>query len=385
MKKLIFTLIGICLIALVYSCHRMSTPGQGELDAPIDSLFSIYFSDDSNPGAIVLVARGDSVIYSRGFGMARLDVNTEITDSTLFNVCSISKQFGAMAILKLQEQGLISLDDSVNRYFPEFKSPIFGRVTLRHLLAHTSGIPDKRPRTDAEWAEYVRHTPSVYTNVHDYKVFSLTKESIRYMENLDTLDFEPGTRYEYENPTYQLIMPLVERVTGQPFDTWMEANIFAPAGLTETVYFSPSRPLYNFAHGYRCDTTDGQWREYDYGEAEFFPTKADGGLYSSARDFLKWENALMSGRVVSQKSLKEATHKVIRTERPHTFYGLGLYIEESPGKPRKIYHTGDNGGFLTFEGYFPHNQIFYLIFANRPDWPREKVVAQLDSILLAKK
>lgn len=383
MKKLILSLITLCIIALVYSCHRTVTAAHGELDEPLDSLFSSYFYDDSNPGAIVLVAQGDSVIYSRGFGKARLDSDTEITDSTLFNLCSISKQFGAAALLKLQEQGLISLDDSLSLYFPEFKSPIFNRVKLRHLLAHTSGIPDSRPRTEAEWAEYVRHTPSVYSSVHDYKVYSLTKESIRYMETLNHLSFEPGTRYEYQNPTYQLILPLVERVTGQSFDSWMEQNIFAPAGLKETVYFSPSRPLRNFAHAYRSDTT-GVWSEYDYGEADFFPTKADGGLYSSARDFLRWENALMSGRVISKKSLAEATSKIIPTGRPHTFYGLGLFVQDIPGKPRKIYHTGDNGAFLTFEGYFPHNQIFYLIFANRADWPREKVVAELDSILLAK-
>lgn len=395
MRRLSLLLLPVIL--LLASCsggHDNAAPESPS--AALDSLFEASFGP-ADPGCVVLVAKGDSIIYSRGFGMARLDEPSVITDTTLFNICSISKQFAAIALLKLQEQGALSLDDSVSKYFPDFKAPFFSRITLRHLLSHTSGIPDTRPRTDEEWERYVRRYPTSFDNVRDYKVYALCEESVRYMTDLDSLAFEPGTAYEYQNPTYQLVLPIVEQVTGRKFTDWMRDSIFLPAGMTSTVFVDPGIPGSDcdYAHGYipatpspRPDTyvsPDGRWEESDYGEAFFFPTKADGGLYTSAREFLKWECALFGGRIVGQKSLDEAFTPLIATDLPHTSYGLGFFIEDCPGVPHKIFHTGDNGGFLTFEGYFPDNQIFYLIFANRPDWQRERTAEKVDSLLIAKR
>lgn len=389
-KTVIYLLLALCLPFAFSSCHRSAPIPVGPLQTSLDSLFGTMFDDDE-PGAIVLVAKGDSVIYSCGFGLADLSDATPMSDTSLLNICSISKQFSAIALLKLQEEGLLSLDDSLPKFFPEFTAPFYNKITLRHLLSHTSGIPDTRPRTRKEWNEYVVNHNSSFSNVRDFKLYGRTAESISYLTTLDTLDFEPGTAYEYENPTYQLALPIIESVTGMEFCAWMDSAIFKPAGMMNTVYLRPEKEQPQLAHAYKkaegpnrynyYRSDDDVWEEYDYGEADFFPTKADGGLYTSAREFLAWERALFGRRIVGEESLKQAFHSYIDTDIPNTGYGLGFFIEKLPDG-KKIYHTGDNGGYLTVEAYFPKEDLFYLVFANRPDWDREGTVAKVDSILL---
>ncbi len=363
------------------------------LTADIDSLFGAMFAD-SEPGAIVLIAKGDTVIYEQGFGKARLDENTPIDSTTLFNICSISKQFSSVALLILQERGALSMSDTVSQYFPEFHSPLLRQITLRQMMSHTSGIPDTRPRTEQQWQEYLKKHKSIYANVNDYKHYALWKESTQYLDDLDSLAFTPGTQYEYQNPTFQLVLPIVERLTDSEFTSWMHTNIFAGAGMKHTVYFQPDVPMNNYAHGYipaegeagtASRSKDGRWEESDYGEANFFPTKADGGLYTTSRDFLRWQRALYRNRIINEESLKQTVEPIVLTDEPDTYYGLGLYSYRREGFPLKIFHTGDNGGVYTYAAYFPGSEVSVIIFANRPDWDRPATVAAVDSILVAEK
>lgn len=398
MKKqtiIIMATLAVAASLMLGSCGRKAPQSKPDsLTSAIDSVFTSHFRP-GEPGAIVLVAKGDSIIYDKGFGFARLDTGEPVTDSTMFNICSISKQFSALALIKLAEEGRISLDDPLTKYFPKLNPEVFQGVTLRHMLSHTSGIPDARPRTKEEWIKYTQKHKSAFGTVRDFKHYALWKESTRYLEGLEKLNFEPGTKYEYMNPTYQLVLPIVEQVTGAKFTTWMKAHIFDRAGMENTMYVEPGVPSSNFAHAYTDPSTktpdyywtssDGNWEECDYAEADFFPTKADGGLFTSAIDFLRYERALFGGHLIKPESLKTMTAPVIATGDPYTQYALGLYIEDNPEKAHKIYHTGDNGGFMTFEGYFPESELFYLIFANRADWERPQVVEAMDSIFAAHK
>ena len=348
------------------------------VSSSLDSLFSSLFKPDE-PGAEVLVVRNDSIIYDRGFGLARLDSLMPISSNTMFNICSVSKQFSAMALFILAEQGKLSLDDTVDKYFPQFKADFFKRITLRHLLSHTSGIPDSRPRTEDEWKKYTKKHSTKFSNVTDFKHFCEEDESCRYLETIDSLEFEPGSRYEYQNPTFQLMLMIVEQATGEKFDDWMRENIFVPSGMTETTYFEPTKQIPRMSHGY--EYVDGKWQECDYGETNFFGTKADGGIYTTALEFVKWDKALFSDKLVSSAMRNEAHTGKIATDIPFTDYGYGWFIEKRPNRPEKIYHTGDNGGYLIFEGRFPEQNLFYLIFANRPDWNREETVEKVDRIV----
>lgn len=369
--------VGVCLSG----CHSSAKQEASPLQAGLDSLFTSLFPADE-PGAAVLVARGDSILYEGCFGQARLDTVMPITPHTMFNICSVSKQFSAVALAMLAEQGLLSLDDPVKKYFPKFQASFFNLITLRHLLSHTSGLPDARPRTPEQWQRYTASHATQFQNVEDFKHYCEEEESCRFMEQLDSLAFEPGSQYEYQNPTYQLALMIVEQVTGEKFDDWMRNHLFLPAGMEETTYFEPDKLIPRMAHGYERDE-EGCWQECDYGEANFFGTKADGGIYTTPREFLRWNTAVYGGTLISD-SLRQVLHTPrIATDIPATDYGYGWFIEHRPDRPQKIYHTGDNGGFFIFEGGFPSLNLFYLIFANRADWSREAVADAVDSLLLS--
>ena len=345
----------------------------------LDSLFTETFPSDG-PGALVLFVKDGKIVYDKGFGVADIETGAPLTDSTMFNICSVSKQFSSVALMLLQERGLLSLDDPLRKFFPAFRSDFYNRITLRHILSHTSGLPDSRPRTQREWEVYTSKYPTAFATLEEYKLFCEEDESCRYLEGLDSLAFEPGTAYEYQNPTYQLALMIVEQVTGQDFDSWMRENVFLPAGMTRSLYFEPGARIENLSHGYSRDE-NGQWKEDDYGECNFFGTKADGGLYTTPLEFVKWDQALYGDKVMTEGSRKEVHTPRIPTDIPDTYYGYGWFIERRPDRPEKIYHTGDNGGYLIFEGRFPEKDLFYLIFANEPHWDREGVVEKVDQIL----
>lgn len=388
LKILIIIACAVNCITLPDCSHKTDNP----MSLALDSLFYGVFSSPDEPGAIMLVAKGDSVVYRRCYGMADLDKKIPICDTTLFNICSLSKIYSAIALIKLQQQGFIDLDDSVTKYIPALSAPHYRNTTLRHLLSHTSGIPDARPHNERQWHEYRHHHNSSFESCRDYMLYALSYESTKYMVDIDSFTFEPGTAYEFQDPPYQLVLSIVEDASRKRFAPWMQANIFEPAGLTETMYFDPSLDQDNFSHGYIPATTDNtyhnwrsadnRWEESDYGESYFFPTKPDAGIFATARDFLKWNHALMGGKVVSDSLVRMATTSVIATDKPYVTSGLGFFIEKRPDMPRKIFHTGENGGYKAVEAYFPDSKVTYIILANRPDWSCEDVCRQVDNILL---
>ncbi|OFY45036.1 MAG: hypothetical protein A2X18_13945 [Bacteroidetes bacterium GWF2_40_14] len=329
----------------------------------VDSLFrSLY--PENEPGAAVLIMKGDSIIFEQGYGIADMDNLTPIDGNIFFNIASVSKQFSAVAIIMLAEEGKLSLDDSVKKWFPNIKADFFNKITIRHLLSHTSGIPDSRDRTDRKFV-------TTATDVESYS----------YLENLDKLNFEPGTSYEYMNPTFQLMYTIIEKASGIPFDRFMRERIFSLSGMDESTYFEADKIIPHMSHGYLYDSIANKYNEFDYGEESFFATKADGGLYTSVREFAEWEKALRTDKLISNKSKNEAhTAKINIPDIPYTSYGYGWFIQEKPGFPVKVYHTGDNGGFQIYAGRYPEKKILYLFFSNRNDRDRELTASKLDQI-----
>ncbi|MDE6311498.1 MAG: beta-lactamase family protein [Muribaculaceae bacterium] len=381
MRKLLYISLTVILVALAAACDRSATPNFGGMTQALDSLFEPLFPADA-PGAIVLVEKDGRIVYDRGFGLARLDsLRAPMTDSTVLCIASVSKQFAATAIMMLQERGLLSVNDTLTKYFPQYPDSIFGRITIAHLLSHTSGLPDARPRTPAEWQKYTAWHRGPFADLDSFKRCALWEESCAFFERLDSVAFLPGEKYEYQNPTFQLLLPIIEQTTGRDFDSWMAENIFGPAGMDRTAYFHEGYEPANMAHGYIFGRKG--WEENDFGEANFFPTKSDGALYTTALDFLRWGHALYGNRLMSSESRREAHTSRITTDLPYTGYGYGFFIEERPGLPRKVFHTGDNGGFLLYEGRFETDSLFYLVFATHPEWPREATADKMDSIFIA--
>lgn len=374
------TAIAAMCMTMVMGC---SNPKEDSLDA----LFSGIFPPDE-PGAAVLVMQGDKVVFDRGYGLADIRKGTRITGDTFFNIASCSKQFTAVAVLQLVQQGLINLDDKVTDYFPEYTDPVWEDIRIWHLLSHSSGIPDKRGYLTRE-----------------QKINGDEALATEYLASLHELHFTPGTQYEYINPTFVLLGQLVERVSGKEFTAYVHDSIFVPAGMDETLYFDRDRQdlIPRMSHGYEFDdvedmpeerTASGsegpkEWYEYDFGEETFFATRPDGGIYTSVHEFAKWENALRNAAVLDREWLDMAwTPRTLvygsefsdYQNRPGTWYGYGWFIEPRDESP-VIYHTGDNGGFKILAARYPSDGTLVLVFANRADWDRYEVKTRIEEIL----
>lgn len=359
--------------------------------AKLDQLCSSLFPD-GEPGAAVLVMKGDDIIFDKGYGIADIETKKAIDGNTFFNIASVSKQFTAVAVLQLAEEGKLSLEDPVSKYFPEFKAPFWNDIRIKHLLSHSSGVPDARGGIPRE-----------------LKIKGDEKLAMSYLPDLDFLHFQPGEAYEYMNPTFVMCGAIVEKVSGQPFTEYVAEHIFKPAGMDRTLYFDPEHQelIPDMAHGYEYEDVEDMpeertagsaasdepknWYEYDYGEETFFATRPDGGIYTSTHQFVQWEKALRANKVLSEASRVDAQspHTFASDSpwsdyqnRPNTWYGYGWFIEPKTESTKEvIYHTGDNGGFKILAARYPEDNALVLIFANRADWDRYEVMQQFEAIL----
>lgn len=350
--------------------RRENDPFSAECDAILEPLFSA-----DGPAASVLITDGNRVLYDRGFGRPELSDERKADGDTFYNIASCSKQFTAVGILQLAEKGLLSLSDPVKKWFPDFRGDFWNRVTLSHLLSHSSGVPDKRGYLTRKQLLECDDTLA-----------------LEYMPGLEALDFEPGTAYDYINPTFVLCGKLISVVSGMPFETYMQKNVFEPAGMRRTLYFEAEKQnlIPYRAHGY--DEEDGKWSLYEYGQETCFATRPDGGLYTSTHEFFKWEKALREGKLLSPDSLALAQSEITKVtgselcdyqNRPNTWYGYGWFVEPAlPGvSERVVYHTGDNGGFKILTARYQESGKTVNVFAARSDYDRNGLKMKLEKLL----
>ena len=372
---------------IILSAMALASCGQS-LESRLDRILKPVFPE-GEPGAAVLVMKGDTILFDKGYGLARMDSATQreigfsgtapknnfppkIDGDTHFNIASISKQFTAVAILQLEQEGKLSLGDPVSKYFPEFESNIWEDVSIAHLLSHSSGIPDARGYLSQE-----------------EKIHADEDVSVEYMKTLDYRNFFPGSAYEYINPTFVLCGKIVEKVSGQPFTEYVQEHIFKPAGMEDTYYFDRNNERPDATHGYIQE--DG-WQECDFGEETFFATRPDGGIYSTTHDFVKWEKALRINVVLDKDQSDQAFFPRTKVtgspwsdyqNRENTWYGFGWFVEPATETtPLRIYHTGDNGGFKALAARYPDNNILIIIFANRNDWDRYELWMKLEKEII---
>lgn len=393
-RHTIIILVAIALSALVLvTCCRRSSDGEVvrsvppcEITAGLDSLMESLFPSDNEPGGILVVMRGDSIAYEYCRGMARLDSTVAITPNTVFNLCSTSKMFTSAAVLKLVEEGTISLEDSLTKFFPEFPSDVFGKIKLRHILTHTSGLPDMRPANDEEWDAFIKENNTIYGDFDTYRFYGRASEYMKAFNHLNHTLFEPGTHFELHDPSFMLLTPLIERVTGDDFNSWMEHNIFEPAGLSNSIhYYQTAFNSADIAHGYSLNEEANKhadrWQEADFGEVNFFITRADRGAYGTANDVLHFLSVVLQGKILSQATLDEAYTPRCDATIPNVHFGFGCAILTEPGMPLKRYHMYNNGGFQSIEASWPGKDVSYVLLSNRNDWNYRKTASRIDHII----
>ena len=347
-----FLQITIVLVMLSCKDEKQETK---QIETPDTSQLDTYFSSEmpaDEPGGAVLIMKGDSIIYSKGYGLADLELNTKIDENTLFNIGSISKTFVSNAILMLQDEGKLSVEDNMAKYFPNFKNKaISEKVKIKHLLTHTSGLKDNREtKTDSIFYLSAKDAENWYptTQAHD-------------------LNFEPGTRYEYSNPAFNALALIIEEVSGMKWQEYVADKIFKPSGMKTSTITDGAFPETGVSHAYI--KSDGIWLEKDYGEEPTFAAAGNGGVWSSVNELAKYELALHQHKFISDAILQDS-----RSIKPwsnwedakHPFIGWSWFIDNTPDGLKTIGHTGSQGGFLCNYVTVPEKDITFIILCNTP-------------------
>lgn len=323
------------MLATAIGCRPTSTDPSSTRapveTASLDAWFRARFPPDQ-PGIAVLVAKRNRVVFARGYGVADRTTREPITPRTLFNVGSLTKTFVANAILIQHERGKLSLEDPLSKYFPSFKRPeLAAKVRIRHLLTHTSGLPDTRQ----------------VTQEREHYLTARDAENWYPITQADALEFEPGSGFAYSNPAFNGLALIVEQQSGRRWQSFVRDEIFLPSKMTTSTITDGPHPERGVAHGY--ELIDGVWRERDYGEEPTFAAAGNGGVWSSVEELARYEQALRD-HVFLSASTAAAARTIQRfpnwaaEQPPHI--GYAWVIREVNGV-REYGHTGSQGGFLT--------------------------------------
>jgi CubicO group peptidase (beta-lactamase class C family) len=284
------------------------------LGGKVDAVFA-DMDTPQHPGAALLVIDHDEIVYRKCYGLADLETRRPITTDTSFYLGSISKQFTAVAIMQLAEDGRLSYEDCLPAYFPQF--PSWGaEISIRHLLHHTSGLP--------HYVQFFHSSGGIPEFNRD--IAGVTNEAVleRAMD-LAGPDFPVGTQYGYGGTAYTLLAMIVAIVSGQSFANFLKANVFDPLGMKHTVVYDASRPArHKLAHGYLPEKD--RFERWDYPML----TAGDGGLFSTLDDLLLWDQALNTERLVPKAALEQAFTSGTTNDGTAVGYGFGWITNVFP-------------------------------------------------------
>lgn len=294
------------------------------------------------PGASFLIAKDGKVIYNKAFGMANLELKVPMKPDNVFEIGSITKQFTAVAILMLEEQGKLSVEDDITKFIPDY--PTKGKkITIHNLLNHTSGI---KSYTDMEGFMRLARTDMT------------PKELIDVFKN-EPMDFEPREQHLYNNSGYILLGYIIEVASGKTYADFIEKEIFNKLGMKSSSYGSMTALVPNRASGY--SQTDKGYRNADY--LSLTLPYAAGSIMSTTSDLLKWQNALNNYTLIKKSSYLKAIQGSTLNNGTHISYGYGLMAEKLNGAP-SIQHSGGIFGYNTMGVYFPEEKVFVSSLAN---------------------
>ena len=339
------------------------------LSEKIDLIFEDY-ANSTSPGCAVGVSQDGTYIHSKGYGLANLEHGIPITGQSVFRIASVSKQFTALAIAILADRGELDLDADVHTYLPdlpEFEAP----VTVRQMVHHISGMGDYDLDFEVSPGKEFRFGNQDYWTNEEFLDQVLTKP----------LALPPGEQFQYSNLAYYLLGQVVERVSGQTLREFAAAEIFGPLDMTHTFFNDNVNGVVpNRADAYV--PTGG-------GTFEILMTNlswvGDGGVYTSLDDFVKWDQALLSGDVPGGA----AVYDLITTPHPSTVnsdgddafgYGFGMFVGTQSGRAIRS-HSGGWVGFRTYYASLPEEAVSVIYFCNRADAPGHRQDAILELVV----
>ena len=336
-------------ISILAGCSSQQVASQADLKTKERynaEQLSAYFqslSDQNLPGFSYLIAKNGKIIVQGSVGLADVENKVPNDPNTKFRAASITKQFTAVSILQLAEQGKLSLDDRLTKYFPDFSQG--EKITIRHLLNHTSGIWDHQKDEEFPFPLDQAVAPDVH---------------LGYIKKHD-LFFEPGEKWAYSGNGYFMLGLIVEKVSNMPLAIYMQKNLFDPLGMKNSGLYDNQINYPHSAIGYIMK--DGKpVRAINVNMTTWNGAAA---LYTTVNDLFIWNEALHNGKLLNKTNYTEATtaHKFTNGFVPYVGYGYGLGIEDISGKPT-IGHPGQIYGFHSDILRLPEDQISYIFLSN---------------------
>lgn len=330
------TLLLLAASALALTLSPLaSRPATAQDAARMDQVIRASSDADAFSGA-VLVARDGRILLDQGYGLANREWNIPNDGDVKFRLGSLSKQFTAVAVMLLNQQGKLDLDAPIKTWLPDAPAA-WDAITPRHLLSHTAGVPNFTALSDFAAQKTLPATlPQLIARFRDRP-----------------LDFAPGTRFAYSNSGYVLLSAIIEAASGQTYADFVAANLFQPLGMSDSGYDRHDVILPRRASGY-APGAEGVVNA-DYVDMSI-PTGA-GALYSTTRDLLKWEQGLFGGRLLNAQSMTALTTPV------RNGYAMGLMVSEADGK-RLVWHNGAIEGFNTYMAYDPGDRTAVIVLGN---------------------
>ncbi|HEY3137567.1 MAG TPA: serine hydrolase domain-containing protein [Blastocatellia bacterium] len=337
--------LAACFVVAVFAAilSNAQTQFSSELRSQIDKLATDALAKSGVPSASVAVVTNGQITYVKAYGDARLEPRTPATPNMRYSIGSISKQFTAAAILFLQEQGKLSLDDKVARFIPDLTRA--NEVTIRQLLSHTSGYQDYWPQ------DYVM--PMMLEPVTAQKILDLWARK--------PLDFDPGTKWQYSNTNYVIAGVIVERAAGKPLLEFLREKVFTPLGMKSVLNIDQEKLTGSDPTGYL---------RYALGPPRVAPKEGKGWLFAagelamSAEDLARWDISIIDKKLLKPASYRELGTEVLLKNGLGTHYGLGVDVS-TQAEHRALSHGGEVSGFTAENIVFPDERVAVVVLTNQ--------------------
>lgn len=346
---------------VLFCCLLNSDALYGQAESlSVDRIFSRW--NNSTPGVAVAVKLGDSVVYRKGYGLADLEHNIPINPESVLESGSVAKQFTAMSILLLANEGKLSLSDDVRKYVPEL--PVYPTsITIQMLLNHTSGLKDWGSIGGLSGWE---RTTKIYTQ----------ELALQIMANQKSTNFVPGSEYSYSNSNYSLLVTIVERVSGMSLSAFTSSRLFVPLQMNNTRWRDNFRAIVpNRAIGYRF--ADGEYEQL----MPFEHVHGHGGLLTTVDDLLKWNALLENYSIGGEGVFRERVRRGRLNNGKEISYAAGLQVSDYNGF-REIAHSGATAGYRAWLAYYPDKRLSIVLLSNDASFQPSNIGRQVANVFL---
>lgn len=357
MKKLVADSLFFKVVVIVLLAAAPCA-AQDALIAKVDALVKTEMQKNKVPGVSLAIVKDGRVVLAKGYGLANVELQVPVKPETVFQSGSMGKQFAATAVMMLVEDGKINLDEKISKYLGAVPDA-WKNITVRHVLTHTAGMANDFP-------------------VEDYQKNFTEAEILKRAEALP-LEFQPGERWAYSNIGYKVLGILIGKVTGKFYGDFLQERIFKPLGMTTTRIINEADIIPNRAAGYTTDKGELKNQEW---VSPTMNTTADGSLYWTTLDLVKWDAALNTEKLLKKSSLEQMWQPVKLNDGKTYPYGFGWAID-TIGKHRIIEHSGAWQGFTTNISRYPNDKLTVIVLDNQSNFNPAKLSHQIAGIFNA--